>query len=136
MKPITIGAKGMAETTVDSGKLAVAVGSGSLRVYATPMMCALMEEAACKAIEPYLEGDETTVGTFLELSHTAATPETMAVSAEAEIVGVSGREITYTITAKDAAGEIGVCTHKRVQVGSERFMQKVSAKAETSQINN
>ncbi len=128
MKPITIGTKGIAETSVDEGKLALTVGSGSLKVYATPMMCALMEQAACKAIEPYLEGDETTVGTYLELNHSSATPMGMAVSAEAEIVGVSGREITYSITARDSEGEIGSCTHKRVQVGSERFMQKVSNK--------
>ncbi len=129
MKPVVIGTKGTAEAVADESRLAVTVGSGSLRVYATPMMCALMEEAACAAIASYLEDDETTVGTYLELQHTSATPEGMAVSAEAEIIGVSGREITYTITAKDAAGVIGTCTHKRVLVGSERFMQKVSKKA-------
>ena len=129
MKPVVIGTKGTAEAVADESRLAVTVGSGSLRVYATPMMCALMEEAACAAIESYLEDDETTVGTYLELQHTSATPEGMAVSAEAEIIGVSGREITYTITAKDTAGVIGTCTHKRVLVGSERFMQKVSNKA-------
>jgi predicted thioesterase len=129
MKPVVIGTKGTAEAVADESRLAVTVGSGSLRVYATPMMCALMEEAACAAIESYLEDDETTVGTYLELQHTSATPEGMAVSAEAEIIGVSGREITYTITANDAAGVIGSCTHKRVLVGSERFMQKVSNKA-------
>ena len=129
MKPVIIGTKGTAEAVADESRLAVTVGSGSLRVYATPMMCALMEEAACAAIESYLEDDETTVGTYLELQHTSATPEGMAVSAEAEIIGVSGREITYTITANDAAGVIGSCTHKRVLVGSERFMQKVSNKA-------
>ncbi|MBQ8724439.1 MAG: thioesterase family protein [Oscillospiraceae bacterium] len=129
MKPVVIGTKGTAQAVADESRLAVTVGSGSLRVYATPMMCALMEEAACTAIESYLEDDETTVGTYLELQHTSATPEGMAVSAEAEIIGVSGREITYTITANDAAGVIGSCTHKRVLVGSERFMQKVSNKA-------
>lgn len=128
MKPITIGAKGTAEATADESRLAVTVGSGSLRVYATPMMSALMEEAACRAIEPYLEEGETTVGTYLELRHTAATPEGMRVKAEAEVIGVSGREITYSITASDECGEIGSCTHKRVQVGIERFMQKTSGK--------
>ncbi len=128
MKPIVIGAKGMAETMADETKLAVNVKSGSLRVYATPMMCALMEEAACNAVEEYLEEGETTVGTSLELAHTAATPEGMKVTAEAEIVGISGREITFQITAKDEAGVIGTCTHKRVQILEERFMQKTNAK--------
>ncbi len=129
MKPVVIGTKGTAEAIVDESRLAVTVGSGSLRVYATPMMCALMEEAACKAIEEYLEDGETTVGTSLELSHTSATPEGMQVTAEAEIIEVSGREITYSITAYDQKGVIGSCIHKRVQVGVERFMQKVSNKA-------
>lgn len=128
MKPVMIGAKATAETIADESKLAVTVGSGSLRVYATPMMTALMEEAACKAIEPYLEDGETTVGTYLELKHTASTPEGMKVTAEAEIIGVSGREVTYSITAKDECGEIGSCIHKRVQVGTERFMQKANSK--------
>ena len=128
MKPITIGSKGKAEITVDESKLAVTAGSGSLRVYATPMMCALMEEAACKATEPFLEKGETTVGTYLEVRHTAASPEGIHVEAEAEIIEVSGREVTYSITAKDEAGEIGSCLHKRVQVDSDRFMQKVNAK--------
>lgn len=128
MKPVMIGAKATAETIADESKLAVTVGSGSLRVYATPMMTALMEEAACKAIEPYLEDGETTVGTYLELKHTASTPEGMKVTAEAEIIGVSGREVTYSITAKDECGEIGSCIHKRVQVVAERFMQKANSK--------
>lgn len=128
MRPIMIGSKGTAETNVDEAKIAVTVGSGSLRVYATPMLSALMEEAACNAVEPYLEDGETTVGTYLELKHTAATPEGMNVYAEAEIIEVSGREVTYSITARDEAGEIGSCTHKRVQVGADRFMQKVSSK--------
>ncbi|MBQ8688397.1 MAG: dihydrolipoamide acyltransferase [Ruminococcus sp.] len=128
MKPVVIGTKGTAEAVADESRLAVTVGSGSLRVYATPMMCALMEEAACRAIEAYLEEGETTVGTSLELSHSAATPEGMGVRAEAEIIEVSGREITYSITAYDEKGVIGTCTHKRVQVGAERFLQKTYSK--------
>ena len=128
MKPIMIGTKATATTTADESKLAVTVGSGSLRVYATPMMSALMEKAACKAIEPYLEDGETTVGTYLELKHNAPTPEGMNVTAEAEIIGVSGREVTYSIIARDECGEIGSCIHKRVQVGADRFMQKASSK--------
>ncbi|MGN0592189.1 MAG: thioesterase family protein [Ruminococcus sp.] len=128
MKPVVIGTKGTAAAVADESRLAVTVGSGSLRVYATPMLCALMEEAACKAIADYLEEGETTVGTYLELTHSAATPEGMHVTAEAEIIEVSGREITYHITAWDEKGEIGSCTHKRVQVGAERFLQKTYKK--------
>ena len=75
MEPITIGSKGTASVQVDETNLAVAVGSGSLPVFATPMMAALMEEAACNAVAPFLSEGETTVGTKLDISHDAATPE-------------------------------------------------------------
>mgnify|MGYP003227712530 CR=1 FL=1 len=85
MEPITIGSKGTASVKVDETNLALTVGSGSLPVFATPMMAALMEEAACNAIAPFLSEGETTVGTKLDISHDAATPEGLTVTATAEI---------------------------------------------------
>lgn len=126
MKEITIGAKGTAVTTASEQKLAVSVKSGSLRVFATPMMAALMEEAACNALAPYLEGDETTVGTQLCIDHSAATPEGMQVTAEAEVTAVNGREICLNVRAFDEAGEIGSGTHKRFVVFSEKFQNKTN----------
>ena len=69
MEPITIGSKGTASVKVDETNLALTVGSGSLPVFATPMMAALMEEAACNAIAPFLSEGETTVGTKLDISN-------------------------------------------------------------------
>ncbi len=126
MKEFTIGAKGTAQTTAAETKLAVTVGSGSLRVFATPMMAALMEEAACNAVAPFLEGDETTVGTQLCINHSAATPEGMQVTAEAEITAVNGREISLNVRAFDEAGEIGSGTHKRFVVFAEKFQNKTN----------
>lgn len=128
MKEITIGYKATAETTATEEKLAVSVGSGSLRVYATPMMTALMEAAACNAVAPFLEEGETTVGTALHIAHTAATPEGMAVTAEAEITAVNGREICLNVRAFDAVGEIGSGTHKRFVVFAEKFQSKTDQK--------
>lgn len=128
MKEMTIGSIGSAETTASAEKLAVTVGSGSLRVYATPMMTALMEAAACEAVAPFLEEGETTVGTALDIAHTAATPEGMAVTAEAEITAVNGREITLHVRARDAVGEIGGGTHKRFVVFAEKFQSKTDQK--------
>ncbi len=128
MKDITIGYKATAETTASADKLAVSVGSGSLRVFATPMMAALMEEAACKAMAPFLEGDETTVGTALSIAHSAATPEGMTVTAEAEITGVNGREISLIVRAFDEVSEIGSGTHKRFVVFSEKFQSRTDQK--------
>ena len=131
MQPITMGTKASASVQVTEAQLAVTVGSGSLRVFATPMLAALMEKTACAAVAEFLEDGETTVGTALDLAHTAATPEGMTVTATAEITAVSGREITFAITASDEAGEVGHCTHKRFLVKSESFMKKAAAKKES-----
>jgi len=128
MKDMTIGYQAAAEMTAAEDKLAVSVGSGSLRVFATPMMAALMEKAACNAVEPFLEEGETTVGTQLCIDHSAATPEGMKVTAEAEITAVNGREICLKVRAFDEAGEIGSGTHKRFVVFAEKFQNKTNQK--------
>lgn len=128
MKEMRVGYTGIAETAASSDKLAVSVGSGSLRVFATPMMAALMEQAACNAVEPFLEDGETTVGTQLCINHSAATPEGMNVTAEAEITAVNGREICLNVRAFDEAGEIGSGTHKRFVVFAEKFQNKTNQK--------
>ena len=128
MKDMTIGYQAAAEMTAAEDKLAVSVGSGSLRVFATPMMAALMEKAACNAVEPFLEEGETTVGTQLCIDHSAATPEGMKVTAEAEITAVNGREICLNVRAFDETGEIGSGTHKRFVVFAEKFQNKTNQK--------
>ncbi|MBE6851533.1 MAG: dihydrolipoamide acyltransferase [Ruminococcus sp.] len=128
MKDMTIGFTASAETTATADKLAVSVGSGSLKVFATPMMAALMEAAACSAVAPFLEDGETTVGTQLCIDHIAATPQGMKVTAEAEITAVSGREISLNVRAYDEAGEIGRGTHKRFVVLAEKFQNKTDQK--------
>lgn len=130
MKPMTIGAAGTAAAMVDDTNLAETVKSGSLPVFATPMMAALMEQAACNAVRPFLEDGETTVGTLLELHHDAATPAGMTVIARAEVAAVSGREISFQVTASDEAGIIGSGTHKRFLVDAERFMAKAQKRGE------
>lgn len=128
MKEIKIGTIGTAQTVVTKENMAVTVGSGSLEVFATPMMAALMEKAACNAIADSLENDETTVGTKLDISHDSATPEGMNVKATAEVIGVNGREIVFTVRAEDDCGNIGKGLHKRFVVYSEKFMDKTKSK--------
>lgn len=130
MKEITIGAAGTVQTAVTADQLACAVGSGSLRVFATPMMAALMEEAACNAVAPFLEEGETTVGTMLHIAHSAATPQGMTVTANAEVTAVNGREITLLVAAKDEAGEIGSGEHKRFLVFAEKFQAKTDRRGQ------
>lgn len=125
---ITIGMKGEASTLVEKEDTAAQVGSGSLLVYATPCMVALMEGAACEAIAPALGDDKTSVGTHLEISHISATPVGLEVHAEAEVIAVDGKVITFKVTAWDEAGIIGEGTHKRCIVSSQRFLDKTYAK--------
>lgn len=125
---ISIGMKGEASTLVEREDTANEVGSGSLLVYATPCMVALMEGAACEAIADSLPEDKTSVGTEMNISHTAATPVGLEVRAEAEVTEVDGSKITFHVTAFDEAGKIGEGTHKRVIVSTQRFLDKAYAK--------
>lgn len=125
---IIIGMKGEASTLVEKEDTAQYVGSGSLLVYATPCLAALMEGAACAAIEEALPQGQTSVGTALNLEHLSATPVGLDVRASAEVTAVEGRKITFDITAFDEAGEIGRATHTRVLVNSEKFLEKTYQK--------
>ena len=127
---LTTGTKGKAEVKVDDTNTAVTMGSGSLKVFATPAMIALIEKAACTALEGQLEDGQTTVGTKLDISHDAATPEGLTVTATAEITGVSGREISYHVTAEDGVGVIGSGTHKRFLVDADRFLNKAQKRGQ------
>ena len=120
--------KGKVSTLVEREDTAAEVGSGSLLVYATPCMVALMEGAACEAITAALPEEKTSVGIALNISHLAATPVGMEVRAEAEVTEVEGNTITFQITAYDEAGKIGEGTHKRAIVTAQRFLDKVYAK--------
>ena len=121
---ILIGAKLSKETKVTQENTAKTVGSGEIDVFATPMMIALIEEAAAACCKQFLEEGMTTVGTLVDVSHVAATPVGMMVRAGAEIAGVDGREITFTVKAYDEKGMIGEGQHKRFIVKTEKFREK------------
>lgn len=125
---IRIGMKGEATTVVEREDTALEVGSGSLLVYATPCMVALMEGAACDAIESSLEEGKTSVGTQLNISHISATPVGLVVRAEAEVISVDKNTIVFQITAFDEAGKIGEGTHQRVIISTQRFLEKTYSK--------
>ena len=125
---ITVGMKAEVTTLVEREDTAKEVGSGSLLVYATPCMVALMEGAACEAIEEALGEDKTTVGIELNIQHTSATPVGLEVRAEAEVTAVDGKIITFELRAFDEACEIGKGTHKRAIVPVQKFLDKAYAK--------
>ncbi len=125
---ITVGLKGEVRTTVEREDTASEVGSGSLLVYATPCMVALMEGAACEAIAECLPDDKTSVGTALEISHLSATPVGLDVWAEAELTAVDGNTLTFQVTAYDEKGKIGEGIHKRAIINTQRFLDKTYSK--------
>ena len=125
---ITVGMKAEVTTLVEREDTAKEVGSGSLLVYATPCMVALMEGAACEAIAEALGEDQTSVGIALNIEHTSATPVGLEVHAEAEVTAVDGKVITFDVKAFDEIGEIGHGTHKRVIINSQKFLDKAYAK--------
>lgn len=120
--------KGTAALTVTDEVTAAAVGSGMLPVFATPSMIALMEKAAAESVAPQLDAGMTTVGTKLDVAHTAATPVGMTVRAETELTEIDGRRLIFTVHAFDDAGEIGSGTHERFIVNAEKFLAKAEAK--------
>lgn len=115
-------------TIVSVHNTAMAVGSGDLDVFATPMMIALMEQAACAVLADVLESGQTSVGTNIAVQHTVASPVGMKITATATITSIDGRNLTFDVAASDESGEIGRGTHTRVIVDAERFMAKVNAK--------
>ena len=121
---ITVGMKAEVSVLVEREDTAAEVGSGSLLVYATPCMVALMEGAACEAIAEALSDTQTTVGTALNIEHLSATPVGLDVRAVAEVTAVEGKVINFSVAAFDEAGEIGKGTHKRVLVNSQKFLEK------------
>jgi predicted thioesterase len=125
---IIVGMKGEASTLVEREDTAAEVGSGSLLVYATPCMVALMEGAACEAINEALAEDQSSVGISLNIEHLSATPVGLEVRAEAEVTAVEGKIITFAVTAYDEAGKIGEGTHKRCVISSQKFLDKAYAK--------
>ena len=114
---MTAGMKGKAETVVTEKNTAKAMGSGTLDVFATPAMVALMEEAAWKCVAPELEPGMGTVGTLMNVQHTSATPLSM-----------DNRRLVFTVKAFDEVGPIGSGTHERFIVKDEKFVAKANAK--------
>lgn len=116
------------ETVITEDKLAVNVGSGDLRVFATPMVVALMENASAKLAEKYLDEGITTVGTGISIDHTSPTPINATVFAKATVVEADGRIFKFRVEAWDKGGVISKGTHTRVSVKADKFQKKADSK--------
>ena len=123
-----VGAKFKVTIKVEEKDTAKAHGSGTLSVLATPRMIALMEESAYKCIDKYLEDGQSSVGTYLDVKHLAATPVGMEVYAESEVIEVDGRRVVFSVKAYDEKGLIGEGKHERFIVFSDKFVSKTYQK--------
>jgi fluoroacetyl-CoA thioesterase len=126
---LKVGLKGATEIVVGTRDTAPHVGSGKIKVLATPVMVNLMEAAALNAVEGLLPEGHQTVGTRLDISHIAATPVGMQVTAHAELVKVDGRRLTFRVSAEDEKEAIGEGVHERIVVNVERFDRRTRDKA-------
>ena len=116
------------EKTVTEDMLAVNVGSGSLRVLATPVVAAMMEEASAKLAQELLSGDMTTVGVSLEIKHLSPSPAGAVITVQSVLTKHEGRSFEFEVRAFDNAGEIANGRHGRVSVFSEKFQKKADSK--------
>lgn len=125
---IPVGCTHTQSTVVNSSNVASAVGSGLVDVFATPMMIALLELSASNCIQPYLADGEASVGTQINVSHSAATPIGMTVSAIATVTAVDRKRVDFEVVVSDDAGEVGRGTHTRFIIDKEKFMARALEK--------
>ena len=120
---LTVGIKGKEEIVVTDANSAKTMGSGTLDVFATPAMIALMEKTAWKSVAPYLEEGCGTVGTLLNVTHDAPTPLGMKVWCESELTEIDGRRLVFSVAAFDETGKIGGGRHERFVTTILQHMQ-------------
>jgi fluoroacetyl-CoA thioesterase len=122
------GLRGEASLVVADEHTAPRVGSGAIRVLATPVMINLFEAAALDAVERLLPPGYQSLGTVLNVRHIAATPVGMRVTASAVVDKVEGRTIFFRLEARDERELIGDGMHERVVVNVARFDERVQRK--------
>ncbi len=104
------------------------VGSGSLKVYATPSMVTFVEHTCRRLVEKLLPEGQTTVGTMIKVEHLAPTPLGATVHIRAQVVGVEGRSVHFAAELWDAVEVIGRAEHTRVIIDTDRFLDRVGRK--------
>jgi fluoroacetyl-CoA thioesterase len=128
LTPITSGLTGTAQLLVGPEHTASFVGSGRIAVLATPVMINVIEAAALNAMEHLLPAGHQSLGIHLDVTHIAATPVGLQVTATAAVLRVEGRTITFRVEARDEVEAIGGGIHQRVVVSVARFDERVQRK--------
>jgi fluoroacetyl-CoA thioesterase len=123
-KDLKAGIERTEEVSVSEELLATHLGSGTVGVYATPAMIALMERSSWKLVQPHLPEGYTTVGTEINVEHLRATPPGMKVRCSSVLDKVDGKRLYFSVDAWDERGKIGTGYHTRYIVETERFLEK------------
>lgn len=123
-----IGIKGRREILVNEDNTALKLGSGSLKVFATPAMVSLIEKTCWESIDQYLDDNQTSVGTSLKITHESASPVGMKVWCESELIDIDGKKLSFSAEVFDEKGLIGRGTHERFVVDSGKFLERANKK--------
>lgn len=120
---------GEARTQVTGDNTALKFGSGSVDVFGTPAMIALMEEASINTVDKKLPEGFATVGIELNIKHLAATPKGMNITASAELIEINGKRLVLKVEAFDEVEKIGEGTHQRYIIELEKFKSRAQSKS-------
>lgn len=104
------------------------LGSGTVKVFATPMMVTIMERTCRLSVQPELEPGCETVGTAVNIKHVSSTPVGMKVWCDSELIQIDGRRLVFSVKAYDEKGLIGEGTHERFIINVSKFQAKTDAK--------
>jgi fluoroacetyl-CoA thioesterase len=99
-----------------------------IRVLATPEMVRLVEQTAIQAVQPLLKPGQATVGTRIDVTHLAATPEGMTVTVTVELTAVDRRRLSFRFEVRDETEKVGEGTHERFVIDREQRMPRLQAK--------
>ena len=122
---LKLGLEAITEKIVTEEDTAAKFGSGDIKVFASPMMIGIMENAALKAVQKDLSEGFTTVGTHVDVSHIGATPVGMKVTAKAKLIKIEGKKLTFEVEAYDEKKKIGEGIHIRYIINIDRFFEKL-----------
>jgi fluoroacetyl-CoA thioesterase len=121
---LSVGLHGEAKLTVTDSDTALAVGSGTVNVLATPVLISLIEKAAQESVAPFLEAGNTTVGTLVKIKHLAATPVGLNVTAFSRLIELDGRRMVFEVEARDDIEVVATGVHERFIVKTDGFTNK------------
>ncbi|MDR3074964.1 MAG: thioesterase family protein [Candidatus Methanoplasma sp.] len=123
---IPVGITNEGKTMVSEKNTAARCCSGTLPVFSTPAMILLIERTASECLMPLLKDDESTVGTMLDIKHSAPSVVGSEVSCRVEVSEVDRSRVVFDVRVWDPAGEVGSGKHERFIVNSKRFMSRAN----------